>query len=791
MSNTWQAKKVEIKVYLEGVEFPVTSVQLMEQVGAIPRCSIQVPIGEKVLDLDPNTLVHVFYKDTHSIDWILIFEGEYVGHNLSKSDRSRTVNLECVALTHHWDQAIKGGLTEVFSQNVINYKVNMIFQDKKSDQSASINSTNKTDVDEFQQFLKDINLSDISLGLQEDNSMVGNGADFEVLFNSFATQTVSFSALINSLVESFKSGSTDYVVRNFIRGLSDVFARASAGYTMFHIVYKLANRIFDFSNDKSFGILTTSSAKDYIQNITDSVPNNSNFTNFLKKTLASLNYESVYLTAPTVDQSSGAPMSTILTPSVRLFSPIACNTIFKDEVTTAGYSRNILNEPTRYAGYTYPSNAVSTFAGSIVVSPSTELHYDPTQMRAMDLMLTRKERMSGVRGSVAPNDFDEFKSFRDAGGNDNTDDDTNNLLTPLRERYVDMEYNSMVLGSRGFTLNTVYSPYRICGFPGLYVDDKLSSISGIIGSITSTISSDGTSVSSISFRYPSSILPNKNVNNRNMDLDYWLKKSGIDAETINDPEKLKKRWPFKKNQKVVLSTGDTVTLDGGDIKSGNNAVAWVDYLKYRLDHKDDIPFLPTWYDADKYFVDNIGSNMYRTMMYGIYDSGTSPNIDNGIKQTYFSANNPTLDGSIGRYRDDSMQFGTGLNTNMENTNYMGHFLSKLIENYNGATDRHKFIDKFTRRNVITEREYWNFFVGQNSPVALESVKKPNSFEGDYYGAGIRSISDSLGEERSLVKQLKELSEDGITSAPFIKERREVVQRVVNSLKTKNNYYIGD
>jgi hypothetical protein len=128
-----------------------------------------------------------------------------------------------------------------------------------------------------------------------------------------------------------------------------------------------------------------------------------------------------------------------------------------------------------------------------------------------------------------------------------------------------------------------------------------------------------------------------------------------------------------------------------------------------------------------------------------------------------------------------------------------------LSRYNSISDeqKHLFISRFTRRNIITEKRYWKFFLNLNegeSPDNLENLE-PDILKNDTdlkalnYGLGIRSISDSLLKERLRVIKLhaaNKASGSG-ASAPFIKERREVIRRLRNSIKERalgKNIFIG-
>ena len=51
-----KVKKIQLKAYLEGIEIPITSINIKEQVGAAPVCVINLPAHYNFTAILPKTL---------------------------------------------------------------------------------------------------------------------------------------------------------------------------------------------------------------------------------------------------------------------------------------------------------------------------------------------------------------------------------------------------------------------------------------------------------------------------------------------------------------------------------------------------------------------------------------------------------------------------------------------------------------------------------------------------------------------------------------------------------------
>lgn len=119
-----QGQNLHLRLFLEGIEIPVIAASVQVAANTPATATIQVIATDKVLDLLPRTVVHLFYFDyvqTGNIavdgkvrggdeyhDWFnsrykLLFMGELVTIKFQKSTTQRAVILECADFSNYWD----------------------------------------------------------------------------------------------------------------------------------------------------------------------------------------------------------------------------------------------------------------------------------------------------------------------------------------------------------------------------------------------------------------------------------------------------------------------------------------------------------------------------------------------------------------------------------------------------------------------------------------------------------------------------------------------------------------
>jgi hypothetical protein len=120
-----QAYHLHLRLFLEGIEVPVVAASINIAANVPATATIQVIATDKVLDLLPRTLVHLFFYDYVGVghtaldlqkekkggnyqDWFnsqykLLFMGELVTIKFQKQHGSRAVILECADFSNYWD----------------------------------------------------------------------------------------------------------------------------------------------------------------------------------------------------------------------------------------------------------------------------------------------------------------------------------------------------------------------------------------------------------------------------------------------------------------------------------------------------------------------------------------------------------------------------------------------------------------------------------------------------------------------------------------------------------------
>jgi hypothetical protein len=133
---TTQVAPLGLRLFMEGVEVPVISAQVVVQPGQPSAAAIQIVPADSALMFLPRTLVHLFFLDSElsvvdqtladrvlaeqalfpttprtKIDrfdveddrYRLLFSGEVIGYNYSKTPSSRCLVLQCLDLSSYWD----------------------------------------------------------------------------------------------------------------------------------------------------------------------------------------------------------------------------------------------------------------------------------------------------------------------------------------------------------------------------------------------------------------------------------------------------------------------------------------------------------------------------------------------------------------------------------------------------------------------------------------------------------------------------------------------------------------
>ena len=124
-----------LRLFLEGVETPVIAASISIAQDTPAAASIQVIATDKVLDLLPRTVVHLFFfdfvaagavmdppskdmKDEFNSQYRLLFMGEVQGIVFQKDAAQRMATLQCVDFSNYWDTTYQYNFQgSLFGQN--------------------------------------------------------------------------------------------------------------------------------------------------------------------------------------------------------------------------------------------------------------------------------------------------------------------------------------------------------------------------------------------------------------------------------------------------------------------------------------------------------------------------------------------------------------------------------------------------------------------------------------------------------------------------------------------------
>jgi len=159
-----QGGQLKIRLFLEGIEVPVISAQIISQPNAPAQAAIQIPPASLATRLLPRTVVHLFFADPYeatnpfvtfrgpdqrptqqeptahqkqlqdakdagvivpeedanfaadsrNVKYKLLFGGEVVGFQWTKTPTNRSIVLQCVDFSNYWDYAYQFNNTDLF-----------------------------------------------------------------------------------------------------------------------------------------------------------------------------------------------------------------------------------------------------------------------------------------------------------------------------------------------------------------------------------------------------------------------------------------------------------------------------------------------------------------------------------------------------------------------------------------------------------------------------------------------------------------------------------------------------
>lgn len=543
----------EVELYMEGIKIPTfSSMQISEALNATPAALITFLNTVDVLKLLPGTIVQIFvnrkvYDNTGTEIYkgegktILIFEGEIVTISFAYSPLGNTISIRAVPVIAKMLKArmrpnhvlLKQDQRDAESMN--NSKFNLsIIQETPNPSKEKINAGQKTTSDYFKKSDDDIvkeftnpenaaekkysgKISDIykendievfsTYIAQELNSKSATDGDYNKLLQRFNFQFEKFDLYYGLCSGSFKIGPSLYALNNLKNS------------------NKLAYLIFQ----KAFADFLKASS----QKATDAgeAYNLIDIFNLLQQAIS---YKSIIFASPLsivtkhIDGGNEKfkPVRMLFMPDLDSGPPINCNIWFPNQISSASFERDLVNEPTRLIGimdYTQVTgmDAMPEFLNPIFVAPDLDITTTTGQIKnkkVADLsfeecyrgITLRESTYSGAvlktlqniaAGKEKKDIYDKGVAQEYIDFQKKSEEEKKKAVDEVLKSFTLQEYNKLKYGQRMLNMTVEWSPYRAIGLPGGVVLENGLNVVGIVQGINTAISSDGKIGSNVLLSY--------------------------------------------------------------------------------------------------------------------------------------------------------------------------------------------------------------------------------------------------------------------------------------------------
>lgn len=458
------SKKIDVKVFLEGIEIPFNSIQLTMQPNAMGVLEITVPPLKRLFDIVPRTLVHVYFNDGGGFR--LFFEGEVLGHGFAKSPQGRGMTLTCGDLSNYWMYSYAFYLTLA---NIENYSLE----------------------DEVQLFT----------GV--DSANISNRKDGQRVF--------PIRAIAEKFTQLLVRKDRDVVasIREIFKLVSDVNEFYKDRFTKL----KLNERLFSMP-DSQIQFLLPVTVAETMKSLMNNQPRLTPILQALSILLQSIYQNFWSLSLPSVKTSGTgqvtAPANFEIVPANFLTAPPRCNVIFPDLHEGFNYSRNFMAEPTRF-------DLVAASSDDGLVK---QYYLAPAEFRALvkDIKKSQQENIDkrtqnliihsdnpeldeASKGPVPATEMlslDTFSQIRNAAFK--ASKDPHKAIETVLQNVADFEYLLRKFSSRGFPVEMPFNANIHPAFPVLLLDSE-GRLFGSPMVLTHLISGDGQAKTILQCRY--------------------------------------------------------------------------------------------------------------------------------------------------------------------------------------------------------------------------------------------------------------------------------------------------
>lgn len=452
MSRT---RGMEFRVYVEGILLPVQprAIQVNSAAGVPAHVSISLPpFNHKVLaSLKPRTHVAAFWRDLDNFDrsdsqWRLLGEGEVSGYSHGKSANGYMyADLGIETLDNQWA-----------STYAMVFQGMNVLSSSQGGESVLLFGTNATvtrEVNSEGQFVLPIETTIQSLLKKE-------GLFIPELFAEMLT---------------------------FVRDASEYFKTVD---DRLHISSRLA--YVPDEEIKSF--ISKRQAAGVLNKVFTEFPEDGRLITILMAMLRNVSY--LYQSCPMPTLVEKSLKQFFLIPDVPFAAPPRCNTFFSSTVTTWGFSRSFLAEPTRarYLGppvgkedgvlleQYYAPEPIQKLADRMKSGSEPGKTIDGLMLRSTDDV--RPESREDEKGVIPMSE--RFQAYEAFSFEDPDVQARRKYFTGL------VEYDLLLAQHRGrqLSISMPFTPNPVAGMPGVFIDDN-AIIFGMVVSVSHAIVAEG------------------------------------------------------------------------------------------------------------------------------------------------------------------------------------------------------------------------------------------------------------------------------------------------------------
>lgn len=564
--NAGIAKTIKLKMYIEGIEMPVSSVSINENINNPPTCDVNIGTNKYASYLLPGSLMQLFY-------WLdgqykLIFEGELAGLSYAKTTSNQQVSLRFVGLTNMLGHAWLNEIT--FSVSSVKTKP---FYLSVSDYSGFGKNPVEADGTIFE---------NPAYNTDSDSSAIDSGAPTRAQSiimhpeNHVNTVLQEMKRIVEEAM-SKKEGGENPLQYLFEYVFDEVLQRNNY-FNLMNRNLRLKDRLYVFPNAQADELLQAENFYEHIFSAARSAGEMISLRKFMTIMCEYLGYNWVELPAPCL--IDGKLKSIIIKPKMDFMLPIVNNVVYPNTYTGFKYSRNFMQEPTRLAAKSSPiwftvapGKAPTGFF--LAVSPDTSIITSDNEPNTVMQQFNPEEKYKGiypkeegqldyleqvylelVNAESLEHLREKWKTRQDYLQNmsgpieqETSIKDELDLIRGTRfeadmQGIADRRFFELRASARGANTTTVYSPYRMLGFPGAILNDNLPHTVGVFASMSTTISAYGDSTQNITVTSPRSYinekldfdLENSPVIRRYYSPKYYPKNIGkVYAPLVNNP----------------------------------------------------------------------------------------------------------------------------------------------------------------------------------------------------------------------------------------------------------------